>query len=345
MIEVPVPSNEQERLASLRKLNVIDTPIEERFERLTRMACRTLGVPIAAFTLIDDKRQWFKSIQGLNSTETAKELSFCAHVVAGNDILLIPDATQDQRFSDHPSVTGNPNIGFYAGCPVRSPDGQTIGALCAIDNRPRQMDPEQLQALRDLATLVENEMRLSEISLAQDNLIAELDAAHRLALIDPMTRIWNRNGIAEILKREWAEGTRRKSPLTLVMADIDHFKKVNDTHGHPVGDEVIQAIAKKLLSTLRIEDAIGRMGGEEFLIVMPACDPAQVKSTVERIREGILSEPIQTAAGPLEITVSYGAAITMPDPNHTADDVIKKADDALYVAKKSGRNRVEISQA
>lgn len=344
MIEVPVPLNETERLASLRKLNVLDTPIEERYERLTRMACRTLGVPIAAFTLVDDKRQWFKSIQGLNSTETAKELSFCAHVVAGNDVLLVPDATQDQRFFDNPLVTGNPNISFYAGCPVRSPDGQTIGALCAIDNRPRKLDPEQIQALRDLAILVENEMKLSEMSKAQDELINELDTAHRLALIDPLTRLWNRNGVAEILKREWADGTRKKVPLTLVMADIDHFKRVNDTHGHPVGDEVIQTVAKRLLSTLRTEDAIGRMGGEEFLLIMPGCSAEQLKATVERIRETLIASPVPTAAGLLPITLSYGAAVTIPDTTHTFEDVIKKADDALYVAKKSGRNRVEVSK-
>lgn len=343
MIQVPIPANEAERLASLQKLNVLDTPIEERYERLTRMACRTLGVPIAAFTLIDDKRQWFKSIQGLDSTESAKELSFCAHVVATNDVLLVPDATQDQRFYDHPSVTGNPNIGFYAGCPVRSPDGQTIGALCAIDNRPRKLDPDQLQALRDLAALVENEMKLSEMSVVQNKLINELDTAHRLALIDPLTRLWNRNGIDEILRREWADATRKKTPVTLVMADIDHFKKVNDTHGHPVGDEVIQTVAKRLLATLRTEDAIGRMGGEEFLLVMPGCNHDQVKATVERIRETLVATPVPTAAGPLAITLSYGATVTIPDATQNFADIIKKADDALYVAKKSGRNRVEVT--
>ena len=345
MLTVPIPSNEPERLASLRKLNILDTPLEEKYERLTRMACKMLNVPIAAFTLIDDKRQWFKSIQGLNSTETPRELSFCAHVVAHDAPLLVADAKNDPRFADHDSVTGDPNVGFYAGCPVHAPDGQAIGALCAIDHVARDLDEDQLQTLRDLASIFENEMKITALSKAQDDLATELDAAQRLALIDPMTRLWNRKGMEEIINREWAKALRNKTTLTFVMADIDHFKKVNDTYGHPVGDEVIQTVGKRLLSALRTEDAIGRMGGEEFLLLMPDCRLGQVTATVERIRESIISREIPTANRPLAITISYGVATHTPDGSLTIEEIIKKADDALYVAKKSGRNRVEVTHA
>lgn len=343
MIAAPIPANESERLASLRKLNILDTPLEERYERLTRLLCKMLDVPMAAFTLVDDNRQWFKSIQGLSSTETERKLSFCAHVVAGDDMMHVPNATEDHRFSDHPMVTNNPNIAFYAGCPVRSPDGKTIGALCAIDTKPRQLDPEQLEALRDLAALVENEVRMSEMQQTQGRLKQELDAAHRLALIDPLTRLWNRNGMDEILKREWADCLRKKIPITFVMADIDHFKKVNDTYGHPVGDEVLQVVAKRLLGALRTEDAVGRMGGEEFLMVLPGCAEDQIPAIVGRIREAVIQSPIPTAASALPITVSYGASVTIPSPDSSFEDMIKQADDALYAAKKGGRNRIELA--
>jgi diguanylate cyclase (GGDEF)-like protein len=343
MLPVTVP--DEARLASVRKLNILDTPLEEKYERLTRMACRMLGVPIAAFTLIDDKRQWFKSIQGLKDSETDIQLSFCAHVAADNKMLLVPDAKTDERFRDHPSVTGGPNIGFYAGCPVHAPDGQAIGSLCAIDNVPREFDADQLQALQDLAPILENEIKMSALTKVQFDLLNELDAAQRLALIDPMTRLWNRAGMTEIINREWAKALRNKTTLTFVMCDIDHFKKVNDTYGHPVGDEVIQTVGKRLLSALRTEDAIGRMGGEEFLLLMPDCRIGQVRQTVERIREHIISQPIQTAARPLDITISYGVATYTPDGSLTAEEIIKKADDALYVAKKSGRDRVEVTHA
>jgi diguanylate cyclase (GGDEF)-like protein len=343
MIPVTVP--DEARLASLRKLNILDTPLEEKYERLTRMACKMLEVPIAAFTLVDDKRQWFKSIQGLKDSETDIQLSFCAHVASDNKMLLVPDAKTDERFFDHPSVTGGPNIGFYAGCPVHAPDGQAIGSICAIDTKPRDLDPEQLQILRDLAQIFENEMKVTALSKAQDDLVSELDVAQRLALIDPMTRLWNRAGMAEIVNREWAKALRNKTTLTFVMCDIDHFKKVNDTYGHPVGDEVIQTVGKRLLAALRTEDAIGRMGGEEFLLLMPDCRIGQVRQTVERIREALISQPVPTAARSLDITLSYGVATYMPDGTLTAEDIIKKADDALYIAKKSGRNRVEVTHA
>ncbi len=342
---IPVTLPDEARLASLRKLNILDTPLEEKYERLTRMACKMLGVPIAAFTLIDSKRQWFKSIQGLNSSETDIQLSFCAHVASDNQILLVNDAKNDDRFRDHPLVRGAPHIGFYAGCPVHAPDGQAVGALCAIDHVARALDDEQLQTLRDLASIFENEMKITALSKAQDDLVSELDSAQRLCLIDPMTRLWNRSGMAEIINREWAKALRNHTSLTFVMCDIDHFKKVNDTYGHPVGDEVIQTIGKRLLSTLRTEDAIGRMGGEEFLLLMPDCNINQVKQTVERIRETLISQPVPTAVRQLPVTLSYGVATYTPDGALTADEIIKKADDALYVAKKSGRDRVEVVHA
>ncbi len=343
MIEAAPYPNEVERLASLKSLKLLDTPIEERFERITRMVCRLLDVPIAMFNLVDEDRQHFKSAQGVPNTDAPLHAAFCAHALHEENMLLVPDTQADERFFDNPFVTGEYlNIGFYAGCPVRTPNGMPIGTLCAIDTKPRDMAPEQLATLRDLAAMVETELKVSSLSKAQETLVSELDKANRLALVDPLTRLWNRNGINNLLEKEWNEATRQKKPVTLVVTDIDHFKKINDKFGHPGGDVILKSVAKRLLETLRGEDAIGRIGGEEFLIILTDCVPDKVFETVDRIRHTIASMPFKVEDEEYQVTMSFGAATMVPDGIVTPADLIKRADEAAYKAKHGGRNRVEL---
>jgi len=150
--------NEEQRLASLHGLGILDTPPEERFDRITRLAASIFNAPMASISLVDRDRQWFKSSYGLEAVESSRETSFCSHAVAAQDVLVIPDAFQDPRFSDNPLVTGWPRIRFYAGCPIFvGPD--CIGTVCVLDNRPRQIDENSLSLLRDLAALAELELR------------------------------------------------------------------------------------------------------------------------------------------------------------------------------------------
>lgn len=344
MIEATPFPDEARRLSSLHALHLLDTPIEERFERITRMVCRLLDVPIAIFNLLDEDRQHYKSVQGLAVTDAGREAAFCTHVLHEKDMMLVPDTHADARFHDNPFVTGEYlDIGFYAGCPVRAPDGMPVGTLCAIDRKPRDLTEEQQMALRDLAAMVETEIRVASLSRTQDSLRAELDNANKLALVDPLTRLWNRGGIYNLLEREWSEAQRQQTPITLVMADIDHFKKINDTRGHAMGDAVLRSIAKRLLSGLRDEDAVGRVGGEEFLIILTGASPDKAMETVERLRESIASTPLETEEGPYAITMSFGLVSTHPQEGKKAEDLVKRADEALYCAKGNGRNRVELA--
>ncbi|MBK8540165.1 MAG: GAF domain-containing protein [Ardenticatenia bacterium] len=153
------PNNEPRRLATLHGLRILDTGPEERFDRLTRMAGRLLNMPISALSLVDADRQWFKSVQGLDASQGPREASFCAHAILGDEPMVVPDAFLDQRFADNPAVTGEPFVRFYAGVPVHAPDGCAIGSFCVIDHRPRELDARDLQLLKDLAGLVEEELR------------------------------------------------------------------------------------------------------------------------------------------------------------------------------------------
>jgi PAS domain S-box-containing protein len=165
-VHAPIPANEEARLAALWKLDILDTPPDERFERITRVAQRVFGVPIALIGLMDADRQWFKSCRGLDSTETPRDLTFCAYALDGDGPLLVPDATRDPRFAANPSVTGPPHIRSYAGHPLRSPDGHTYGTFCVIDTAPRTFAPDELATLADLAAWCESELNNDELNRA-----------------------------------------------------------------------------------------------------------------------------------------------------------------------------------
>lgn len=162
MMQPPaLPEDEQQRLAALRRSGLLDSPGEERFDRLTRLARALFDVPIVLISLIDENRQWFKSRQGLEVCETSREISFCGHAILDEPVFVVGDASQDARFADNPLVTGAPHIRFYAGAPLHF-EGQRLGTLCLIDRRPRQLDAEQLARLRDLADTAERELHSAE---------------------------------------------------------------------------------------------------------------------------------------------------------------------------------------
>ncbi|BDM21619.1 diguanylate cyclase [Pseudomonas sp. LRP2-20] len=154
----PSPLNEAARLCFLESLNILDTPAEETFDRITRLASVLLDVPMALVSLVDMNRQWFKSRQGIDVAETTRDVAFCAHALHAEDILVIPDASADPRFVDNPLVTGGPRIRFYAGVPLRFAGELTVGTLCVLDTRPRRVSETELAHLRDLARIVEREM-------------------------------------------------------------------------------------------------------------------------------------------------------------------------------------------
>jgi GAF domain-containing protein len=151
-----LPANEAERLAALYALLILDTPPDQRFDKIVEFAASEFAVPIALLTLVDRERQWFKSKVGLAVCETGRDISFCGHAILAQDIMVVPDALEDPRFADNPLVTGEPGIRFYAGAPLTLPSGAALGTLCLIDRRPRTLDAMELgilSTLRDLAVL------------------------------------------------------------------------------------------------------------------------------------------------------------------------------------------------
>jgi hypothetical protein len=157
-VRADTPADEPARLRALRSLGILDTPAEERFDRITRLAAAVFDVPVALISLVDENRQWFKSACGIGVSETPRDQSFCAHAVARRSPLVIPDAMLDERFADNPVVTDLPRVRFYAGQPLFLPDGSCVGTLCILDTRPRDLDAAALDRLKDLADLAREEL-------------------------------------------------------------------------------------------------------------------------------------------------------------------------------------------
>jgi diguanylate cyclase (GGDEF)-like protein len=179
----------------------------------------------------------------------------------------------------------------------------------------------------------------------EDKLVAAREEMQFKATHDALTRLMNRAAVDDFLRRELARSRREQSPLGLLFADIDHFKSVNDKHGHAVGDAVIRKIANRLAGGVRAYDAVGRYGGEEFLIVLPGCDTSGVMDRAHHLLDVTRSRPFETAAGNLQITASIGAACDLDCDSATVASFVHVADVALYRAKHEGRNRVVMAEA
>ncbi|HEY0076135.1 MAG TPA: diguanylate cyclase [Abditibacteriaceae bacterium] len=188
MTSYPIPPNETERLQALRRYHILDTLPEQAYDDITRLASYICGTPIALISFVDRERQWFKSKFGLDATETPRDVAFCAHALGSpNDMLLVPDATKDERFANNPLVAGAPDIRFYAGAPLATPQGEVLGTLCVVDDKPRELSEDQKQALNALArqVMAQLEMRLHVNDLAlQIQMRQQVEIALRTAIAE-----------------------------------------------------------------------------------------------------------------------------------------------------------------
>jgi anti-sigma regulatory factor (Ser/Thr protein kinase) len=242
-------TDESARLAALRSYRILDTEPERAFDDLTLLASQICGTPIAAISLIDDRRQWFKSRLGLSISEAARSIAFCAHAIEQSSTMVVPDALDDARFRENPLVTGEPHVRFYAGAPLVTPEGHALGALCVVDRVPRTLTADQMQALDALRrqTVAQLELRRNLIELkralaardiaeeAQDQLIRELRDAvgqvNKLSALIPLTSTCELNmvipatpagiqtvseGLMQLLQRkQWSEDDMIKIDLAL----------------------------------------------------------------------------------------------------------------------------------
>lgn len=317
----PIPPDEEQRLRSLRELGLLDSEAEERFDRITRLVQRILDVPMSAITLIDEDRQWFKSRQGLDYAEGPREEAFCAHAVAQDQTLYVPDALEDERFAENPAVLENPNVRSYAGAQIHAPDGATIGTLCAIDSRPRELSDEDLQALEDLARMAEKEIEALE-----------------LAQTDPLTGLANRRGLLAVGSQMLSVAERMRFPAELLYLDVDGLKPVNDDLGHDQGDRLLTDVAELLTDTFRESDVIARLGGDEFCALLSGTAAAGAENAIVRL-QGAIDQHNDASGRPYQVSISVGHAGFEAGTDTGLETMLRDADAAMYEAKRRRRGQ------
>ena len=315
MLKPEVPANEAERLDELHSLGLLDSVPEERFDRITRLAQRLFSVPTALITLVDEDRQWFMSRVGLEPTETPRDISFCGHAILGDEIMMVTDATQDERFRDNPLVLDAPEIRFYAGCPIVGPGGSKLGTLCLIDRDPRELSQEELDLLRDLAGMVEHEI-----------------ATNKMAVTDPLTGLGNRRGFEIAASVVFEINRRRGVDTALLYFDLDKFKDINDRFGHAEGDRALREFAELLRNVLRVSDVIARLGGDEFAALLSVTSDYEM--VVQRIRKAL---DVSNHDGHRQYSIesSIGVAVIKANDDENLESIMQRADESMYEQKRS----------
>ena len=270
------------------------------------------------------------------------ETAFCHEISASEESVVVADASAHRTLGQHRYVMESPYIRFYASHPVYNTDKSLAGRICLVDYSPRPVFREgDRQSLADLAALVERELELRSMNASQLALEKKNKNLRRKSLIDPLLGTWNRGAIMRILTIEAIRCDKAGAPLSLIVVDLDYFKKINDTYGHPAGDAVLVKVASRLRSCIRPQEALGRYGGEEFLIVLPGSSHKTATAVAERMRATIAAQPESiNSSTSLNLTISAGIASTDLFPTATTEELISRADMALYAAKDAGRNRV-----
>ena len=316
MIKAPVLEDETQRLASLNSLRIMDTPSEECFDRITRMARRLFDVKTCLVSLVDEHRLWIKSRQGTDIVEAPREVTFCAHAIAHNRLFIVDDATLDPRFADNPLVTEEPHVRFYAGCPLRGPGGYRIGALCLIDTQPRHFDEEDRVTLRDLAAMVEGEFAL----VSQTT-------------VDELTQVANRRGFNSVAGHMLSLCRRTGAKAELLFFDLDDFKDINDSFGHSAGDEMLQHFAGLLLQCFRSADVVARLGGDEFVVLL-AGQETDAEEALRRLARDVANDDCE-----IRRLLKWSAGHVRYDPSRhdSVEDLLKDADALMYENKSNSR--------
>lgn len=318
-------NDEHGRLAALKRLDVLDTAPEPWSERVVELVKDILQAPICAISLVDEHRQWFKASRGLQVSETPRNTSFCRHTIASPKPLVVPDATVDDRFADNPLVVGEPHIRSYAGVPLKTSDGYNLGSLCLIDTVARKFDDRELRILSNLSKLVIDELEL-----------------RKLVAIDQLTSALTRRAWLQIAEGEIQRAHRYGRPLSIALFDIDHFKSINDKFGHPTGDLVLAGVARACESRIRETDSFGRIGGEEFALLLAETNADEAMLAADRFRAAISIMTVEDDAE-IKVTASFGVA-TLNAGGDAIGDLMRRADLALYQAKRNGRNCCKMQQ-
>lgn len=316
MIPPKIPKNEAKRLATLYKLQILDTEREERFDRITRIACKLFDVPIAVISFLEKERQWMKSTQGFDIKEASRKTSFCGHVILSDKMMVVEDATKDRRFYDNPFVLGKPNFRFYLGCPLKVKN-YNVGVFCLIDDKPKSTNAIDKNSISDLIQMVELDLESLQI-----------------ANTDELTGLSNRRGFLKLAGYLFQKCKRENQIFNLLFFDLNKFKHINDQFGHAEGDRVLKIFSESLLHNFRYYDVIARLGGDEFCVFCSGLKQADVDNITKRLKN--LLKSMETKGYTIEFSV--GSLQYNQEEHHSLEDMLTIADSKMYINKKTDKH-------
>jgi len=356
--------SETERLRALSEYGLDARRALPSLDPVVRIASRMFNMPVSAINMIGSDHVFFAASTGFEETDMRRDVSFCAHAVLQDDVMVVPDARLDDRFHDNPLVCGAASIRFYAGVPLNSPEGHPLGALCVIDTEPHSdFSDEDKDRLRELARMASDrlELRRVEVNAERARKISDLasverqthlaarragadsspmrhdEDARKFTGFDPLTGLANRG----VFYRRVEEVLARPSPAAILMLDLDGFKDINDTLGHAIGDAILRELAARLERTADPCDTVARLGSDEFAILQQDAGDLTQATELAQLALARIAEPFHIGGQELRLTASCGVAIA-PLHAHEALELVGNADLALVKAKAVGRGRVSV---
>ncbi|RUR51292.1 putative bifunctional diguanylate cyclase/phosphodiesterase [Vreelandella populi] len=312
-------TQEQDRLFALRQLNLLDTSPSESFDRITRMASQLFGLPIAAVSLTDENRQWFKSRVGVDHWEIPRETAPCADVCDSSQILIIPDLLASDRYRN--SNLANSGIRFYAGAPLVTREGHTLGAMCVLGTQPREVSEQEQKTLYDLAAMV----------------MAQIELQHAFGRIDPLTGLSNRHQFAEDLQdmeRNAPDG--QKVALFTEVVDASELSTLHRTMGPAFLDELARVTARCLQQAIDSKSKLYHLGGCQFVHLVDQTSDADLLEEATRLRQALLVLE-STRAAPVLLRPTMGIA-PFSLSEVTPEDVLRTAHAACLDARQAGKS-------
>ncbi|CEG58402.1 sensor domain-containing diguanylate cyclase [Legionella fallonii] len=312
MIKPEKPKNEARRLQALQSLHIMDTQSEERFDRITRVVQNLFNVPIASVSFIDQEREWYKSKYGIQLTEMPREISFGAHAILQEDIMIVNDALEDARFNDNPLVLGEPVIRYYLGCPLKIKDQFNVGTLCLMDHKPQRFSDVDLDIIKELAETIE----------------IEFEEQHR-STVDELTQISNRDGFILVGKQIIKRCNEFDKNILLIYFDLSQLKSINEHYGHDAGNDTLKIFSQQLLKNFRHTDAVARLGGDKFCVLCSGMNQAHFPNVIKRFKSKL---SLMQTRQPIKFTV--GTVEYKRWRHHSINSLIEETYEKIYENKR-----------
>ncbi|HET8552549.1 MAG TPA: sensor domain-containing diguanylate cyclase [Gammaproteobacteria bacterium] len=331
------------RMAGAAQPALSVTPAVNPELRTLALAREALDATYTGVMWLDADDNVHRQVVGPDAPEPAFENALFTHTCRADDVAVVLDMREDTHLRESRLVREF-GMRFFATYPIQRQGEEKIGVLYACGPRATRTEDEYIPLLAHAASCLAVELRSLTLEKSNRTLSRQLAEAERRALVDPLTSVWNHSGIVDLLHRRLEQAERENDSLTLLFIDIDQFKQINDTLGHQPGNQVLQTVCRRIESALRPYDEVGRYGGDELVAIVTGRSEPMLQELAERVRSAIADTPVETRAGPVNVTISIGIASTGADNLGTLEDLMLRADAALYQAKRLGRNRVHLSR-